>query len=623
VNAAYDNGTVFVLNFDGLLQSFDANTGTPGWSVQLPVQWDFTSPLTASNGVVYALGQGDAGTLYAVNESTGTLNWSVNQLGTGGSSAPTLSSSSVFVAGQCDAYAFSLTPATSSGQQLWHDNFGCGGGAGRTAVLSSTGLYARYEGVPGSNYSLDPSSGAVTGGFTAGPTPAFSGSTGYYLSSYSNGTLSAVDSSLNTLWSFAGDGGLDSAPIVVKGDIYVGSSSGMLYELNATTGQTVWSTNVGSGITASNEGGTSVITGLGAGEGHLLVPAGSTLVAYVDSDSTPPVISSSVSGPQGPNGWYTGPTTVSWNVSDPETGVASSSGCGTTTLSADTTGTTLTCTATNGSGLTSSSSVTVKLDVSPPTLSCGSAPTGWSASDVSISCQAADAYSGLAGGSPSSFTLSTGVPAGTETSSASTPSQTVCDLVGHCATAGPYTGLRVDKKAPSITLNSPSATTYTLNQTVAASYSCADGGSGVASCAGPVASGQPINTASVGNKTFSVNAADAVGNQATPVSVGYIVTYGVCQSSVPTIKSGHAGNVSVQLCDAKSVNVSSPSVVVTAAGIYTSSGTLVRSLSNNFSYASGAYTEKVDTTGLASGTYYVAFTAGGDPVRHQAAFAVR
>jgi hypothetical protein len=62
---------------------------------------------------------------------------------------------------------------------------------------------------------------------------------------------------------------------------------------------------------------------------------------------------------------------------------------------------------------------------------------------------------------------------------------------------------------------------------------------------------------------------------------------------------------------------------VTAAGIYTSSGTLVRSLSNNFSYASGAYTEKVDTTGLAGGTYYVAFTAGGDPVRHQAAFAVR
>ncbi len=56
---------------------------------------------------------------------------------------------------------------------------------------------------------------------------------------------------------------------------------------------------------------------------------------------------------------------VSWSVSDPESGIASSSGCDTTTIDYDTTGTTLTCSATNGAGLSSSGSVTIKRDATP------------------------------------------------------------------------------------------------------------------------------------------------------------------------------------------------------------------------------------------------------------------
>lgn len=627
VDAAYDNGTVYVLNFGGLLQSFNASTGTPGWSVQLPGQYDFTSPPTAVNGVVYALGEGTGGTLYAVDGATGALDWSVSGLDTGGHSAPTVSARNVFVSGSCDVYSVPLSAAGGTNTTAWDRNYGCSGGGGKTAVLSANGLYVRQVG-SGSNDILDPSTGAVTGHFTSGPAPAFSGSTGFFLS---NGTLRATDASGNVLWSFAGDGSLDTAPIVVNGDVYVGSSTGMLYAVDPGSGTVLWSTNVGASITGPDEQNATLTTGLGAGEGHLLVPAGSTLTAYVPGpiDTTAPVISSSVTGPQGTNGWYTGPVTVSWSVSDPESGISSSSGCGATTLAGDTGGTTLTCSATNGAGLTSSSSVPIKLDATAPTLSCGAAPTSWSPSDVSIACSAADATSGLAAGSQPTFTLSTNVPSGTETSSASTPSATVCDVAGNCATAGPYSGLRVDKKAPSISLTAPTATTYTLRQVVTASYTCSDGGSGVARCAGPVASGASVDTASVGVKSFSVNATDNVGNAATPVSVPYTVTYGVCQSTVPTIKAGRTGNVSVQLCDAKSANVSASSIVLTATGIYSSSGTLVRSLNNTFAYtsslnAAGAgYTEKVDATGLASGTYYVAFTAGGDPVTHQASFAVK
>ena len=46
-----------------------------------------------------------------------------------------------------------------------------------------------------------------------------------------------------------------------------------------------------------------------------------------------------------------------------------------------------------------------------------------------------------------------------------------------------------------------------------ADFSCADtGGSGLASCVGTVADGQAINTATLGQKTFTVTATDAAGN---------------------------------------------------------------------------------------------------------------
>ena len=84
------------------------------------------------------------------------------------------------------------------------------------------------------------------------------------------------------------------------------------------------------------------------------------------TDTTPPVIVPTITGTLGNNGWYTSDVTVSWNVSDPESGIASSTGSEPTTLTTDTPGTTLTCSATNGVGLTSSASVTIKIDKSAP-----------------------------------------------------------------------------------------------------------------------------------------------------------------------------------------------------------------------------------------------------------------
>ena len=67
-------------------------------------------------------------------------------------------------------------------------------------------------------------------------------------------------------------------------------------------------------------------------------------------DLTPPVITPTVSGTAGSNGWHVSDVAVSWTVADPETDVTSTEGCESSSVTTDTTGTTFTCTATSGGG---------------------------------------------------------------------------------------------------------------------------------------------------------------------------------------------------------------------------------------------------------------------------------
>src|SRR5262249_56953372 len=129
----------------------------------------------------------------------------------------------------------------------------------------------------------------------------------------------------------------------------------------------------------------------------------------------------------------------------------------------------------------------------------------WTAGDFSSVGTRSEGGSGLDATPPASFTLTSNVPAGTETAVAVTSSRTLCDVAGNCSVAGPIGPNKVDKKPPQIVINAPAAATYKLNQAVASSYSCTDGGSGVATCAGPVASGSNFDTASAGIQTFPVN----------------------------------------------------------------------------------------------------------------------
>jgi hypothetical protein len=84
-----------------------------------------------------------------------------------------------------------------------------------------------------------------------------------------------------------------------------------------------------------------------------------------------------------------------------------------------------------------------------------------------------------------------------------------------------------DETAPTITINTPpDGAVYLLNQIVYADYQCEDevGGSGLHSCVGDVPDGDPIDTSSVGHKSFTVDAEDNAGNTAT-VTHYYSVIY--------------------------------------------------------------------------------------------------
>jgi hypothetical protein len=82
----------------------------------------------------------------------------------------------------------------------------------------------------------------------------------------------------------------------------------------------------------------------------------------------------------------------------------------------------------------------------------------------------------------------------------------------------------LDLTPPTVHILSPlDGAVYLLDEEVSADYSCSDG-AGVATCAGPVPDGAPVDTGSVGSREFTVTASDAAGNTASATS-RYRVVY--------------------------------------------------------------------------------------------------
>jgi outer membrane protein assembly factor BamB len=269
-NATYDNGQVFVLDRYNVMTSYDAKNGRTKWS-QLEGPYDAAgaaSPPTAFDGTVYMETAG-------ANERKGLLRWG-NGTGTA-STSPAIGDGGMYEAYPCVAFKFRLT----DGFQLWQHGENCGGGATTTQFLDNQ-LFVRDQAGP-PNAILDAETGAALGTFPdigrLNLVPAVYDDGGSrFMAAPSDNVLVEYDvtnpASLNTVWSTSLNGETPtSAPLVVNGYTIEGTAAGSLYAVSPQ-GAVVWSAKLGAAPVApvNERGGPSPLTGLGAGDGIIVVP---------------------------------------------------------------------------------------------------------------------------------------------------------------------------------------------------------------------------------------------------------------------------------------------------------------------------------------------------------------
>jgi hypothetical protein len=190
---------------------------------------------------------------------------------------------------------------------------------------------------------------------------------------------------------------------------------------------------------------------------------------------------------------------------------------------------------------------------------------------------------------------------------------------------GSSTTVPVDRTPPEIAARVPRAdAVYVLHQSVTASFACSDAGSGVASCDGSSASGQPVPTAAVGPSAFSVVAVDRAGNSQS-VSIPYAVTYGVelAGGEQTVVKNGRL-RLSLRLADAVGMNQSAASIPIRATALVSADGRTRVELADEleFDARSAAYDLDVKA-GLPPGNYRLHVEVAGDPAPHALLFAVK
>ena len=270
--------------------------------------------------------------------------------------------------------------------------------------------------------------------------------------------------------------------------------------------------------------------------------------------------------------------------------------------------------------------VGVRVDTTPPSIDCP-VPTAWSNGPVTIRCQAADA-GGLASSADGSFTLTATLGDGVESAAVATDTRKVCDVSGNCAMAGPFM-VKIDRRAPDTQITAPVNRRYIVHEAANAVYSCTDGGSGIASCAGSVANGAAIDTTTAGQKAFAVTVRDNAGNQSS-AGASYTVGFNVkVLLTTTTVKKNALLPVAIQLVDAAGVDVSSAGTAVTVTGLkQLSTGEMVPLAAwinpdHTMLFGYGSYGYVLTTKQLSAGAYELQFAAAGDSLVHTLQFTVR
>jgi hypothetical protein len=223
-------------------------------------------------------------------------------------------------------------------------------------------------------------------------------------------------------------------------------------------------------------------------------------IRTVKSDNTVPVPGVPLaSGTLGSNGWYKGTVTVTWPTqpTDAYSGIASTTGCGTTTISSDTTGQVVTCSATDNAGNTSSNSITIKKDATAPTAATLNAMGSFITNGKVLTGTGTDATSGIdsitylycsgAACTPATIVIGSSSAAGTypvtwnsmPANGAYRVIARVFDAAGNSRDST-LTSVTIDTTAPTGNITAPAANAW-VRQSPSVTSNSADASSGVLS----------------------------------------------------------------------------------------------------------------------------------------------
>jgi uncharacterized UPF0146 family protein len=187
----------------------------------------------------------------------------------------------------------------------------------------------------------------------------------------------------------------------------------------------------------------------------------------------------------------------------------------------------ITVTAKDNAGNTATKTASYSVvDITSPTISVtapleGTAIPQRQLVNAQFTCQDESGGSGIAS---CIGTIANGSPLDTATVGARQLTITATDRAGNQRSQTVHYSV-VDVTAPLISSVTPgSGAHYAQGTVVNANYACTDeaGGSGLASCVGTVQNGRPIDTATYGNHTFTINASDSAGNRSTK-TINYVV----------------------------------------------------------------------------------------------------
>ncbi len=240
----------------------------------------------------------------------------------------------------------------------------------------------------------------------------------------------------------------------------------------------------------------------------------STLVPQ-EADTTPPTITAIASPAPNANGWYRGNVRVRFVCADPGgSGIASFPAA--QTLTTEGGGQEVNGTVRDRAGNTATASLTLNIDKTAPVVTAVrtpvAGPNGWVSTPVTVTFSASDALSGLALGS-----LTPPITYSTDRNN-TTATGRATDLAGNAGSVQ-LTGIKIDTTKPRITVSLLPAQTGSgwRNAPVTAHFTCADSGSGIATCAS-----DQVFPNEGRNQTVTGTATDNVGLSATVTATFHI-----------------------------------------------------------------------------------------------------